>query len=143
MLPTLVKWMWIGAFVGGLSGAIFHDILPRHVKLCDGAGKCVSYPVITSCDKNGKNCEDMAVFACPEGKTCFSETPFDVPPVETDGPDTNADINQNACSGDVTWDGQSQWCEKKVHHRACADKSRFLLMSEDGKWHCLALGAKP
>jgi hypothetical protein len=24
-------------------------------------------------------------------------------------------------------------------HRECEDKSRFMLMSEDGKWHCLKL----
>jgi hypothetical protein len=25
-----------------------------------------------------------------------------------------------------------------VRRRTCADKSRFLLMSEDGKWHCIS-----
>lgn len=26
-----------------------------------------------------------------------------------------------------------------VHHRTCEEKNRFLLMSEDGVWHCLIL----
>jgi len=29
--------------------------------------------------------------------------------------------------------------QKKLY---CTDRSRFLLMSEDGKWHCLALAAE-
>ena len=77
------------------------------------------------------------------------EPPFDVPPVETDH-DEPYDINAghavmeqgelitcNALSTTVTQ------CTKRVHMRVCADKSRFLLMSEDGKWHCLALGRQP
>jgi hypothetical protein len=29
--------------------------------------------------------------------------------------------------------------EAKIFTRVCADKSRFMLKSTDGKWHCLAL----
>jgi hypothetical protein len=56
--------------------------------------------------------------------------PFDVPPVETQVP-----YNQSG----VTNLPMPIYSER----RSCADKSRFLLMSEDGKWHCLALGRQP
>ena len=42
--------------------------------------------------------------------------PFDVPPIGAELP-------------------QDRW----TSHYVCTDKSRFLLMSEDGKWHCLKL----
>jgi hypothetical protein len=71
-------------------------------------------------------------------------TPFDVPPVEWDGPDTLGSRYEKEwkepCRDRV---GETQPpCKTKIHHRVCADKSRFLLMSEDGKWHCLRLEGK-
>jgi hypothetical protein len=54
--------------------------------------------------------------------TCEKESQFDVPPIVLHrGPE----------------DGSG------VTIRTCADKSRFLLFSEDGKFHCLALTGKP
>jgi len=51
--------------------------------------------------------------------------PFDVPPKQWDDP-YRVEINSDPPS-------------TTEHHIACEDKSRFLLQSEDGKWHCLAL----
>ena len=65
----------------------------------------------------------------------FGPAPFDVPPKEWDGPD----MEEGPCPiGFACMDNKVP-----VHHRTCTDKSRFLLMSEDNRWHCLALGAKP
>ena len=57
--------------------------------------------------------------------------PFDVPPVEEKNPG-----HQMIPSKDC------QDC-MKFTHTTCADKARFLIPSEDGKLHCLALGQKP
>ena len=82
-----------------------------------------------------KNCFDKDVgHAVP-----CDAPPFDVPPVETDGPDGEYATDCSPSRGDYPG---TCWQDRKVlvHHRACADKSRFLLMSEDSVWHCLALG---
>jgi hypothetical protein len=54
---------------------------------------------------------------------------FDVPPVETRTEFSGRGSHGGTGGGYI--------------NRMCTDKSRFLLMSEDGKWHCLALGQKP
>ena len=69
--------------------------------------------------------------------------PFDVPPVETEkveiipGPDRPCMWNEVGTGNchDITY--------QKVKHIGCTDKTRFLLMSEDGLWHCLRLAEKP
>jgi len=65
----------------------------------------------------------------------YRPPPFDVPPKEWDGPELDWGCQPSE---------ESTVCmDTRIarHHRACEDKSRFLLMSEDGKWHCLALTA--
>lgn len=69
--------------------------------------------------------------------------PFDVPPVEREetfeyGSIANGDELHIVCKDLAT--GSCTYTRKVP---SCADKSRFLLMSEDGKWHCLALGRQP
>jgi len=49
--------------------------------------------------------------------------PFDVQPKQWDDP-YRVEINSDPPP-------------TTEHHIACEDKSRFLLQSEDGKWHCL------
>jgi hypothetical protein len=62
--------------------------------------------------------------------------PFDVPPAETKVIDRNCKLGIS----NGAWDQCLQYGEDTTHtERACTDKSRFLLMSEDGKWHCLDL----
>ena len=75
--------------------------------------------------------------------------PFDVPPVETDH-DEPYDINAGHAGMEqgelITCNALSTTviqCTKRVHMRVCTDKSRFLLMSEDNRWHCLPLSQKP
>ena len=64
--------------------------------------------------------------------------PFDVPPHEWD-------TEEKMPEGYYVCDNGQALCTgpRKEHHRECTDKSRFLLMSEDEKWHCLALVPKP
>ena len=54
----------------------------------------------------------------------------DIAPKEWDGPEQVwAPCKTGViCSGDTVM---------LLHHIACEDKSRFLLQSEDNKWHCL------
>ena len=98
--------------------------------------------------------ETFEEIACPETATTgpLKIVPFDVPPKET---------TEWEPPLPTTLKGDNSWCEltpgvdmsrdvcfagvvhHHVHHRTCKDKSRFLLMSEDSRWHCLALGAKP
>jgi hypothetical protein len=65
--------------------------------------------------------------------------PFDVPPKEWDE-------NKNCMSNRIYRSKEEADAEMlngygcpKVHHFACADKSRFLLTDESGKKHCLRL----
>src|SRR5271154_532848 len=63
--------------------------------------------------------------------------PFDVPPIEED----HATEMVYNCQADE----EPQFCEHGLEHYktfSCADTSRFMLMSEDGVRHCLALGQK-
>jgi hypothetical protein len=69
---------------------------------------------------------------------------IDVSPKQWDGPDRHH-VNRCGPSGINTLDGgEIQICNddsiELVHHMTCTEKSRFLMASEDGKWHCLALG---
>ena len=82
--------------------------------------------------------------------------PFDVPPKvinkwtpplpeNWDGHETYENLS---CKLQGAYDTTDKMCiDGKVYKstisRTCEDKSRFLLMSEDNKWHCLNLGAKP
>lgn len=72
---------------------------------------------------------------CQLGNPCYMNwkapkpaPPFDVPPVEKS--------KGLLCSFDT------HECRPNLK-RSCAEKSRFLLMSEDGKYHCLALSQVP
>jgi len=67
-------------------------------------------------------------------------TPFDVPPVQSAR--YGEFVHYEDCSAHGLKRANSEWCEKPIIERACTDKYRFLLMSEDGKWHCLRLEGK-
>lgn len=72
---------------------------------------------------------------CGVPESAFSNAPpFDVSPVERK-------LGKDECFLFVNGVCQDNPNDEFV--RQCADKSRFLLMSEDGKWHCLALGRQP
>ena len=80
-----------------------------------------------------------------DDKGCYIEIapppPFDVPPVETRTSEEHCEFEVvdgawHQCMGGKTF------TQERVS-RACADKSRFLLMSEDNVWHCLSLRQKP
>jgi len=84
---------------------------------------------------SGVTCELATTSRCPP-----DAPPFDVPPVDTKVIDKNCKVGII----DGRWSECMQYGDDTSHiERACADKSRFLLMSEDGKWHCLALGQQP
>jgi hypothetical protein len=72
------------------------------------------------------------VDGCPRFVT---PEPFDVPPVET-----KAIFGYSNCK---SVPGENYVVDCKLNYyttgMACTDKSRFLLMSEDGIWHCLKL----
>lgn len=71
-------------------------------------------------------------------KPGLGATLFDLAPKESDGPETTYKSYKDAW--DCGYSKTPSACEKvPVHHVACEDKSRFLLQSEDGKWHCLKL----
>ena len=86
----------------------------------------------------------------------FGPAPFDVPPKvihkwtpplpeNWDGYETYENLS---CKLQGAYDTTDKMCiDGKVYKstisRTCEDKSRFLLMSEDNKWHRLNLGAKP
>jgi hypothetical protein len=73
--------------------------------------------------------------------------PFDVPPVKmetrmeavTSFSIPEYPIPQVIYDDPKTYSGPHYF----LSTNKCVDKTRFLLQSEDGKWHCLALGAKP
>jgi len=71
--------------------------------------------------------------------------PFDVKPKEWDTVEHSgyeccgSGATAEAADRDLSW----KFPGKRVHHRTCADPTRFLLMSEDKRWHCLALGGRP
>jgi hypothetical protein len=71
--------------------------------------------------------------------TEVKQAPFDVPPVETHGPDTTTDYDCRKWAES----GCTELPTRLTLHRTCADKTRFLMFSEDGKWHCLALSQRP
>lgn len=61
---------------------------------------------------------------------------FDVPPKEWDERQATGIMDCHATNPP----GNLAECKpyyETVHRRSCEDKSRFLLMSEDGVWHCL------
>jgi hypothetical protein len=59
---------------------------------------------------------------------------LDMPPKEWDGPGQHWETQCDETSHNCMYIGPAP-----DHHIACEDKSRFLLPSEDGKWHCLKL----
>jgi hypothetical protein len=81
-----------------------------------------------------------------------SAPPFDVPPVETKTPNIwvgwwnkeNIGKHLHETGLDTSFSivplTQDSAQEYKL---TCTDKSRFLLMSEDGRWHCLKLNDSP
>ena len=105
--------------MGALTGLLYLILSMQH------AGKCTG---------------DMAV-GCFASET-HTKVPFDVPPVEREetveyGSIANGDELHIVCKDLAT--GSCTYTRKVP---SCSDKSRFLLMSEDGKWHCLALGQR-
>ena len=70
-----------------------------------------------------------------------STPPFDVPPVEIEKISEAQSIG-NGEEMHLQCDPEFSKCTFRKKVPTCADKSRFLLMSEDGKWHCLALGQR-
>jgi hypothetical protein len=98
-----------------------------------------------------------------DAKWCYIEIapppPFDVPPVEIEHDHYEFKIDsvdryylQGAREGcgmlstanvNVQCREKDGWFYRVEKEKSCKDKYRFLLMSEDGKWHCLALGQKP
>jgi hypothetical protein len=75
---------------------------------------------------------------CDDGTSNGHPDVFDVVPTEWDGPDTT--YKSELAAFDCGYNKTPSACEKvPVHHIGCASKSRFLLQSEDGRWHCLKL----
>lgn len=80
------------------------------------------------------------------------ESDLDVPPREWDVDQKRTGFEWHGEGVGCSYDALPGSCKPKdsdfpsfewivrTHHRECVDKSRFLLMSEDGRWHCLALG---
>jgi hypothetical protein len=91
---------------------------------------------------NGKDITECEYYHKDKCRAEQQVPPFDVPPVVTKGPDSHfvtscakdKEGNEGPCFSDY---------RELTTHIACADKSRFLLQSEDGKYHCLALTSKP
>jgi len=70
------------------------------------------------------------------GKVHAQSSPMDVPPVEKKVMHNPMAMQDVPPLGGI----QCMECPYEVIERSCANKSRFLLQSEDGKYHCLRLG---
>lgn len=78
-------------------------------------------------------CALLVVCGC--GKVMAQNAPLDVAPIEH-----REFMGFKDCH--AVGDGNMTQCDTPLYDNPtheCADKSRFLLMSEDGRWHCLAL----
>jgi hypothetical protein len=157
MIPTIIFLALMGWQHGAaLSGA---TILPGHCYFVDP--DMVAFDV--SCQQPGNWWTAGQRGACPPGAhevpttlaviECVKDNPptqpFDVPPVER----RDTLIRMTLFMDKEEVKGYLEMCAdvgekcvlKKdgIHQtetlRSCTDKSRFLLKSEDGKWHCLRL----
>lgn len=119
------------------------------LQICDGS-HCDVYPVrpeLHSAMVEVGHCyrvtvvETLQEIACPAESSGtltwkpLENAPFDVPPKEWD----EAPIKDRMECRQVGIAESTCDYPKPVHHRTCEDKRRFLLMSEDSKWHCLLL----
>ena len=120
-----MRKFWFAQYLVGSSLAVL---------LLNGCGNVAAHNLESHWD-----CEMVGTNPCPAPKW-----QIDVRPKEWDGPEKVRDTEKwkDLCatfSRDGDMPKTDAICGRLVHHRDCVDESRFKLMSEDGKWHCLKL----